>query len=289
MIDAKLDTLITLLEEKNYTKAANRLFITQPAVTHHIKMLEKEYDIVLFKNSKTLELTPSGKLLYEYAKNVKESNKLLISRISNQTNNIYNIGITNTALNVVLSRFFKVVNNQISYNLYCYNYDVLEYKLSAGELDFVIVDNSFDSQQFDSILLFSERVSIYASNKGIYHDMPKITRDDLAKASIVLPNVESGLYKKVTNYLSLKNIRLKNNIVFYSNSMDSIKLMMEFNDAISFLYDSSVTDYINNNELIKLELINFALSQNIYLLYNRSNFDNRTKILIDRIKKLGAL
>ena len=68
MIDAKLDTLITLLEEKNYTKAANRLFITQPAVTHHIKMLEKEYDIVLFKNSKTLELTPSGKLLYEYAK-----------------------------------------------------------------------------------------------------------------------------------------------------------------------------------------------------------------------------
>ena len=119
--------------------------------------------------------------------------------------------------------------------------------------------------------------------------MPKITRDDLAKASIVLPNVESGLYKKVTNYLSLKNIRLKNNIVFYTNSMESIKLMMEFNDAISFLYDSSVTEYINNNELIKLELLNFALSQNIYLLYNRSNFDNRTKILIDRIKKLGAL
>ena len=52
MIDAKLETLIALVEEKNYTKTAERLFITQPAVSHHIKAIEKEYDIVLFKNGK---------------------------------------------------------------------------------------------------------------------------------------------------------------------------------------------------------------------------------------------
>ena len=45
MDDPRLLTLCTLVRIKNYTKTAKRLFITQPAVTHHIQSLEKEYDI----------------------------------------------------------------------------------------------------------------------------------------------------------------------------------------------------------------------------------------------------
>ena len=47
-MDVKLKTFLTLLEEKNYTKTAKKLFITQPAVTHHIKQLESDYKISLF-------------------------------------------------------------------------------------------------------------------------------------------------------------------------------------------------------------------------------------------------
>ena len=42
MLDVKLLTLLTVAEEKNFTKAAQKLSLTQPAVSHHISMLEEE-------------------------------------------------------------------------------------------------------------------------------------------------------------------------------------------------------------------------------------------------------
>ena len=84
MIDTKLITFLTLLEEKNYSKTAARLYITQPAVTHHIKSLEKEYDISLFKNSKTFELTKAGAMLLEYAKSLKLQEEFLLANMKKQ-------------------------------------------------------------------------------------------------------------------------------------------------------------------------------------------------------------
>lgn len=61
MDDPRLLTLCTLVRIKNYTKTAKRLFITQPAVTHHIQSLEKEYDIKIFSDSKTSRYLPKEK------------------------------------------------------------------------------------------------------------------------------------------------------------------------------------------------------------------------------------
>ena len=47
-MDQKLQTLLTLATQLNYTKTAEELNLTQPAVTHHIKQLEWEYNIKIF-------------------------------------------------------------------------------------------------------------------------------------------------------------------------------------------------------------------------------------------------
>ena len=79
MIDQKLKTFMVLLEEKNYSKTAERLYITQPSVTYHIQNIEKEYGIKLFENSKTFELTDDGKVMLEYAKNSMIENEELVN------------------------------------------------------------------------------------------------------------------------------------------------------------------------------------------------------------------
>ncbi|MEG1805982.1 MAG: LysR family transcriptional regulator, partial [Clostridia bacterium] len=48
MIDSKLATLVTLCEVKNYTKTAEIMSLTQPAVSHQIQLLEDEYNIKIF-------------------------------------------------------------------------------------------------------------------------------------------------------------------------------------------------------------------------------------------------
>ena len=58
MIDPKVRTLIRVVEEGGYTRAANVLHLTQPAVSHHIHQLEAEYGLHIFRPDKK-ELIPT--------------------------------------------------------------------------------------------------------------------------------------------------------------------------------------------------------------------------------------
>ncbi len=53
MFDAKVKTLLSVIETGSYTKAAEKLNLTQPAVSHQIRMLENEFDIKIFIGIKT--------------------------------------------------------------------------------------------------------------------------------------------------------------------------------------------------------------------------------------------
>ncbi|WP_244163191.1 LysR family transcriptional regulator [Paenibacillus pectinilyticus] len=58
-----------LAEEQSLTKAAERLYITQPALTYRIQQMEKEYGVpIIAKSSKGTRLTPEGSYLADYAK-----------------------------------------------------------------------------------------------------------------------------------------------------------------------------------------------------------------------------
>lgn len=62
MIDPKIRTLLALVECGNYTKTAKQLSLTQPAITHHIKLLEEEFGIKIFyKNRRQLVPTRKGR------------------------------------------------------------------------------------------------------------------------------------------------------------------------------------------------------------------------------------
>jgi LysR family transcriptional regulator, transcriptional activator of the cysJI operon len=64
-----LRTFIAVVEEKNFTKAAEKLLISQPSVSVHIKNLEAEFQSQLFiRSPKTLKITHAGEILYERAK-----------------------------------------------------------------------------------------------------------------------------------------------------------------------------------------------------------------------------
>ena len=52
MLDIKLETLLTVYEKNNFTRAAEELSLTQPAVSHHISQLENELGVKIFRRGK---------------------------------------------------------------------------------------------------------------------------------------------------------------------------------------------------------------------------------------------
>jgi len=74
-----LRTFSTLAETENFTEAANKLLMTQPGVSQHVRKLEKYLSQqLIFRKDKHFELTPQGKSVLEYARQVLDGEKLLL-------------------------------------------------------------------------------------------------------------------------------------------------------------------------------------------------------------------
>ena len=81
-MDTQLRTFLTVCETMNFTQAARKLFLTQPAVSHHIHGLEKKYGLPLFSHQgRTLELTPAGRTLAAYARLLQTDEALLARKM----------------------------------------------------------------------------------------------------------------------------------------------------------------------------------------------------------------
>ncbi len=70
----QLETFIEVANLKSFSRAAEKLYITQPTATNHIQNLEKELETVLINRSgKNISLTEAGSLLYRYAVHIINS------------------------------------------------------------------------------------------------------------------------------------------------------------------------------------------------------------------------
>src|SRR5690606_2115587 len=71
VFDFRLKVFYTVAQKLSFTKAASELFITQPAVTKHIREMELQIGAALFKrNGNSISITPSGEILLKYAEQI---------------------------------------------------------------------------------------------------------------------------------------------------------------------------------------------------------------------------
>lgn len=78
MLDFRIHTFLCVCRHMNYTRAAAELHITQPAVSQHIRYLEREYGAKLFSyKGKHLQLTQAGHILWNAATAISHDDTLL--------------------------------------------------------------------------------------------------------------------------------------------------------------------------------------------------------------------
>ena len=286
MIDQKLITFLTLIEEKTYLSTAQKLFVTQPSVTHHIQNLEKEYGITIFKNSRTLELTPEGSVLYEYAKNCLIEEKELINNLNKKEDNlVLEVGFTNILAD--MKNIGNILNStEMYFNCQVDHYNKIVDNVKNGELDFGIIDHNFYDDKLESITLFQNKIILIAKPNGKYSDLNIINKDILQKATIIMPPTYSGLYEAINQAFKNKNMKLEYKDLYYGATTNLIISLVESFDGIGFVYESCVIDKIISGKLKRIELLNFEPYQNVFLIYSNNAADfTKKKILIDKVKK----
>ena len=159
----QLDYIITVADEKNITRAARKLFISQPSLSLSIQSLEKELGTPLFERKNgDLSLTYAGKLFYDWAQNTRQSKQQLslkISDIAHNVRHLIRIGISPHRCSIlippVLERFYAV-NPACDIELVEKPTFILKEMLEQGEIDFMLDIPHPDTNNYQSEILAEE-------------------------------------------------------------------------------------------------------------------------------------
>lgn len=287
MNDPRLLTLLTLIKVKSYTKTAERLFITQPAVSQHIKSLEHQYDITIFDGTKGFNLTKQGEILVEYARRMQNQDIQLKEALFNSLNSSspLKIGISDFCKEIVAeNELFKLIleeyNHKIELNIM--NTTAIFNDLETGKIDMAIVDNAYNDDLFEGVLLDTVSIVPFVSKEGKFKEIKRITREMLKNNAIIIASDSDGMTSSTKEAFKKSNILLTHSSIHKSNSpFIMVKLVEEF-DGIGFMYSSYVNQY---DTIKKMDLTNFKSLQNIYLIYSISSFEkNNFKKVINQLK-----
>jgi DNA-binding transcriptional LysR family regulator len=174
--------LINLHELRNITKTAQRLYITQPALTYRIKQLEKEFKTNLISRGKRgIEFTVKGEYLVQYAKDMRDQLRDAKENISNLDKNVQGtlrLGVSGLfaryELPVLLKEFLKLYPD-VEISLKTGWSSKIHQMLQKEEAHLGIVRGPYNWKE--NKVLFQEEKICIASNKKIeVEDLPFLPR-----------------------------------------------------------------------------------------------------------------
>lgn len=275
MIDERLLSLYILSKEKNYTKTANTLNLTQPAISHHIKSLEKEYNQKLIvKKGKNLTLTPAGEILVQYYDKFKSLDVRMNEDITNinSLNKFIDIGITLTAgeylIPSILNIIIKSIPN-ISINFHTDNMEKIYNGVKNDVLDFAIIEGQFPKEtSINSFLLAEDEMILVTSPSHTFKNMKKINRLLLQKERLILRERKSNTRTLIEEFLNNNGDSISRyNVMLELENINLIKELVSQNYGVSILPRSVCQQEIKKGKLIEVELEDFHIHRGIYIVY----------------------
>lgn len=244
----------------NITKAAERLYISQPAVTMSIKKLESELEIKLFvRNKRGVTLTSEGKVLYEYVSKAMENISLAENKIENfkklETGNIrIGVGTNLTKFFLVnhLEKFHKKYP-KININLDTSMTKELLKKLNEDKIDVAIIASDEDLSKDFNVEYTQDIQDIFIASKEFEElSGKKVTLEEITNYPLLLQSEHSSTRRFIDKISKEREIILNSimDLASYTLVIEFAKIGM----GIGFVTKNYVEEELKNNILFEINI-----------------------------------
>lgn len=277
MLDFRMKTFLAVCRQQNYTRAAEELNITQPAVTQHIQYLQDYYGVKLFVYAnRQLTLTPEGELLREAALTMFHNEEKLKRdfRDMQEGHRCIRFGATRTigeyVLPAQLAQFMKR-NPTIRVQMVVDNTEKLLGMLNDGQIDFAIVEGYFRKSEYDCILWSQEPfVCVCAPDYPLPCPNPRL--EDLLGERLIFRSSGSGSREVLVRTLEGKNHHLSDfeHLVEISD-LYAIKEMVRSGCGITFLYRRAAERELKEGSLAEIPLQDFDVRHEFNFLWRKNS------------------
>lgn len=268
----------TVCEEGSITKAAEKLFMTQPAVSQTINDLEKDLNIQLFdRNARKIILNETGKLfLIKSEQLLKLYDELIENARFLEENATLKIGSSITIANFILPLSlleFEEACNQTPIKVSVDNARTIEKMVINNVVDIGLIEGVIHSQELINIPISSFKLSVICSSTHPFANCDSIEVETLVKERLLLREVGSAIRDVFDSALLLHDIKIFP--IWTSVNSQALIQAVKNGLGISVLPRILVEKEIENNEIVEVKVNDFELINVNHVIFDKSKY--RTK------------
>jgi len=279
----QLRILKAVATEKNFTKAAELLYLSQPSLSKQIKTLEKNLDILLInRENNKISLTENGKIFLQYSERIlalcEESCRALID-LKNGERGHLTVGASQTIGTYLMPRVLA---------LFAQNYSQIDLKVQVNstrliaknvinrEVDIAVVGGEIPDELKKNLKVepfVEDEFSLIIPKSHPFSTKKIITKEDLYHLNFITLNSNSTIRKFIDNILIQNQIETKQlKTIMQLNSIEGIKTAVSLGLGAAFVSSSAIEKEIELKTIEILKIENIKITRMLSIISNPESY-----------------
>jgi DNA-binding transcriptional LysR family regulator len=287
----QLTTFVQVAKLKSFSKAGQKVFRSQSAVSAQIRQLEQAYKAKLLdRSAKSVELTPAGEVLFEFAERLlrlRDESMQVVADRGNVVQGPVAFGANEATCLYLLpdifsefQRRYPLVNISIYRN---FSHKILQ-RLEEGSLDLGIVTLPVKSPNLKMHVINRDRLRFMVSTKNPLSQKTHLTLEEVASAPLIFP--KTGYTRQVLDKL-FRPYRSRLRVPMELPSIGMIKTFVAADVGLSIISESFARDLVKSGEVKLLNVDGVDLWRELALVYRRDrSLPRGVQALIGMIREL---
>lgn len=290
MISTRHMVFMHVAELLSFSKASQVLFISQPAISKHIQLLEAQYQTKLFeRKALQIELTAAGQLLLsrlQTVKTIEQQTEFDISVLQDalQARGNLKLGASTTVALYILPKVMSAFNQQfqqIEISLLNRNSELVREALINKQINLGIIEENSKVPQIQYTPFITDKVIAVCSSNSKVLKRKFYTLQELIELPIALREVGSGTLAVLKRGLSKHKIKLSQlNVKVRLGGTEALKNFLLASDAVGFLPNISVQKELKSGELKEIQIEGLPLQRQFFFIERKGEKAELNKVFI---------
>jgi DNA-binding transcriptional LysR family regulator len=286
MIDIqKIETFLAAAENLSLSEAAKQLHLSQPTVSHQIKVLEQELNVTLFIRSNTgLQLTEAGRLLLPWARRLLHDTSNLREMMSSLQEDIVGelrIACSTTAGKYILPQLAARFCQQypgIRVRILACGPEQATLELLEGETHIGVVSSEIDEASLEAQEFFRDMITLIVPANHRWAMRKSIEPAEILEEKIIMREEKSGTRRVVLTELAKFDISLDDLDVFMElGNAEAIVRTIAAGYGISFVSSLASACPLERGNVIELPVSGLDLQRKVFMVRKRISAPHRPR------------